>query len=130
VGTLALAMGLIASACGGGGGDPEGRTWMLTELGGAPALPGTLVTLTFFDGSISGTGGCNDFAVPAAWSDGDFIVESVVASTRRACETAVMSQEELFFRTLTQATRYEVDGDLLALRIDGSTGAQFSAEAP
>jgi heat shock protein HslJ len=57
-------------------------------------------------------------------------VESVVASTRRACETAVMSQEELFFRTLTQATRYEVDGDLLALRIDGSTGAQFSAEAP
>jgi heat shock protein HslJ len=128
--SILVVTAFVAAACGGGPGDPEGRTWTLVELRGAPALEGTLVTLTFSDGTVNGSGGCNDYAAPATWENGDLAIEGVVASTRRACAADVMEQEAAVLAMLSDATGYTVDGDHLRLLDAGDeVSARFTATA-
>lgn len=132
VATTLLLMGVIAGCGGGDAGDPTGRTWTLVELGSAPAVEGTLVTLTFSDGQISGSGGCNSYTGSAVWGeDGTLSVDPAVATTLMACEPPVMDQETAFFAMLAEAAEFRVDGDELVLSDDGGTAvARFTAAAP
>ena len=121
-----VAFGL--TACGGGTDDPTGRTWTLTELDGTPAIEGTLVTLTFSDGKVFGSGGCNQYNGSATWGEGDLTIEPTIASTRMACQEPVMNQESAFLAILPQATAYRVGGDALdLLDEDGAVLARLSA---
>jgi heat shock protein HslJ len=92
-------------------------------------VAGTTVTATFTeDGTVSGTAGCNRFT-------GDYLVdgESVqigpLATTRKACEADVMTQESAFIAAMQNATTVAIDGSALELRDDeGALQVSFTAE--
>jgi heat shock protein HslJ len=123
-------LALTAAACGGDAGDPDGRIWTLTQLDGAPTATGTLVTISFVDGEVTGSTGCNTYSSTATWSDGDLSIDPGIVATRRVCDAPIMEQEQRFLDLLLEADAYEVDGDELRL-FDGDTAfAVFTADAP
>ena len=126
IAVLALAM----AACGGDAGDPTGRTWLLTEMNGSPALAGTQVTISFVDGSVTGSGGCNTYTGSATWDGGDFELGEDTVATKIACDGAIMDQEQAFLAMLAAADGYEVDGDELRLLEGGEVIARFTSTAP
>jgi heat shock protein HslJ len=130
LGLLIATLTLVVAACGGDAGDPSGRTWTLTELDEAPALAGTLVTISFVDGEVTGSTGCNTYSGTATWGDGDLTVDPGLVATRRSCDAPIMDQEQRFLGVLLEADAYEVDGDELRLLDGGSVTARFSADAP
>lgn len=75
-----------------------------------PMVPPQIPELTadFTGGRITGSGGCNRFM-------GDYKTKAnqlsigVLASTRKACEQAVMTQEFKYLKALQGAQRYEVE---------------------
>ena len=85
----------------------EGVLWEVTGYNNgrqavvSPRI-GTRLTLTFQDGQVSGSSGCNRF-------HGQFTVEGSalqirpLATTRKACEDEVMTQEQAFLRALESA---------------------------
>ena len=64
---------------------PDGTSWRLATLRGAPVLGSTIATLTFERDHVFGTGGTNRFF--GGWSvDGDRLTFSKVgSSTRMRC---------------------------------------------
>ena len=91
--------------------------WYLSALGQTRVLPGTEVTAGFainedgVTGAMRGSGGCNAYQT----SIGENFAIGPVASTRRACETAVMDQENAFLAWLGTAYRYDRAGDQLLI---------------
>ena len=61
-----------------------------------PALAGTLVTISFVDGEITGSTGCNTYSGTATWGDGDLTVDPGLVATRRSCDAPIMDQEQRF----------------------------------
>ncbi|MDH4117231.1 MAG: META domain-containing protein [Acidimicrobiia bacterium] len=126
---LALAAGLVS--CSADAGDPTGRTWTLLDLQGTAAIDGTMVTITFADGQVSGSGGCNNYTGSATWDAGSISIDPALAATQVECDQPVMVQEQAFFSELPTASSYSVDGDRLRLTADdGETLATFTAAAP
>jgi heat shock protein HslJ len=102
----------------------EGVLWEVTGYNnGRQAVvspeTGTRLTLMFRDGEVSGSSGCNRF-------HGSFTVEGgalkirPLATTRKACEDEVMTQEQEFLRALESATTWGVVRGMLDVhRADG-----------
>jgi heat shock protein HslJ len=102
----------------------EGVQWEVTGYNnGRQAVvgpkTGTRLTLTFQDGRVSGSSGCNRF-------HGEFKVEGnalkvgPLATTRMACDESVMTQEQAFLRALESATTWDIVGGMLDVhRADG-----------
>lgn len=89
--------------------------WTVTSIGGEPILADTIVTLSIAgDHRVGGSGGCNSY-----FSEADFtalpLTFSPVASTKMACDTAVMAQEARFFAALGATAGYDFSGDALRL---------------
>jgi hypothetical protein len=89
---------------------------------------GTRLTLVFQDGQVSGGSGCNRF-------HGAYTVEANVltihplTTTRKACEEAVMVQEQKFLAALESAATWEiVNGVLDVHRADGERVLTASAD--
>jgi heat shock protein HslJ len=95
----------------------DNTTWFLAAMGDQPVLPDSEVAVAFeinadgVTGQISGSGGCNSFN--AAIGEGFAI--GPIASTRMACEQAVMDQESAFFAWLGTAYHYSQAGDQLLI---------------
>jgi uncharacterized lipoprotein YbaY len=110
-------------------------TWQLVEyLGpdGTMIEPTVPATISFADGQVSGSSGCNSFS--AAYTvNGDELTVGPAASTMMACEEAVMDQEQLFLENLGKAASYElVEDQLNILDAEGNvllTFEQGGAEA-
>jgi heat shock protein HslJ len=91
--------------------------WYLSDMGGAPVLPGSEVTAGFEinedggTGTVSGSGGCNAYNA----SIGENFAVGPFASTRKACETAVMDQENTYFAWMGTAYDYDRAGDQLLI---------------
>lgn len=95
-------------------------SWRLATISesGAPTpmVPPQIPELTadFAGGRVTGSGGCNRFM-------GDYKTKAnqlsigVLASTRKACEQAVMTQEFKYLKALQGAQRYEVDNQGLQI---------------
>lgn len=128
--SLVAILVLAVAACGDDAGDPSGRTWLLTEMDGSPALAGTQVTISFGDGSVTGSGGCNTFTGSATWDGGDFALGEDTVATKIACDGPIMDQEQAFLAMLAAADGYEVDGDELRLLEGGEVIARFTSSAP
>jgi heat shock protein HslJ len=102
----------------------EGVLWEVTGYNnGRQAVvsprTGSRLTLTFRDGEVSGSSGCNRF-------HGQFTVEGnalkirPLATTRMACEDEVMAQEQAFLRALESATTWAIVRGMLDVhRADG-----------
>lgn len=96
-----------------------GTSWTVVTINGGPAAPDARPTMVFaFDGSLSGSGGCNQYT-GSFRTDGDRITVGDLASTRMACEAALMAQEAAFSAALGGATTWSLteQGDL---ELDGS----------
>ncbi len=128
-----MAATILLAACTGAGGaatpgpsvDPpvgsaneslEGRTFLSTAAFGRALVPGSVVRLSFQDGQIGATGGCNSMGGPYA-IEGDRLVISRLATTEMACAPDLMDQDQWLADLLDGAT-IDLEGDTLTLAKD------------
>lgn len=107
------------------GGDPasllQGAEWTVVEIGGAPLVAGSKVTLDFApDGHLSGHASCNRFMSEYTLS-GEGLAIAKAAGTRMMCDDALMDQERRFLAVLGGAQNFSIasDGTLLLNAADG-----------
>lgn len=103
----------------------QGVNWYVTGFNnGRQAvvgpLLGTTLTLTFDQGHVYGSGGCNTFRA-AYTSEGNRLAIGPVASTRKACSAeGVMQQEREFLAALESVKVWAISGGMLDIhRADG-----------
>jgi heat shock protein HslJ len=116
----------------------EGVTWKVTGFNNGrsavvSAVTGTSLTLTFEDGMVRGSSGCNTFRAPYT-SEGNRLSIGPAVTTRMACGAeGVMEQERKFLAALETAQVWTVEsGTLDVHRADGervlnATGASGSS---
>ncbi len=81
------------------------------------------------DGNLSGSSGCNTYNATYETS-GQNIKIGPPATTRMACEQAVMDQETQYLAALQTAATYKIDGTKLEMRTaDGALAATFQKAA-
>ncbi len=102
----------------------EGVRWEVTGYNnGRQAVvspkTGTRLTVKFQGGKVSGSSGCNRFR-GAFTAEGSTLKIGPLATTRKACDDAVMTQEREFLRALESATTWDVVRGMLDVhRADG-----------
>jgi heat shock protein HslJ len=102
----------------------EGVLWEVTGYNNgrqAVVSPrnGTRLALTFLDGQVSGSGGCNRFHGAVTVEAGALKI-GPLATTRMACKAEVMAQEQDFLRALESAATWSIDRGMLDVhRADG-----------
>lgn len=103
----------------------EGVQWEVTGYNnGREAVvspkAGTLPTVMFEDGRVSGSSGCNRFHGPFTL-EGDTLAIGPLASTRKACEEGLMSQERELLSALESAATWQIERGMLDVhRADGA----------
>ncbi len=91
----------------------DGHTYLSTDLQGAVLVPGTVIRLSFTDGSLSANGGCNTMG--GAYSiAGDRLTTTQMFMTEMGCEEPRMQQDEWLARLLSDVT-FSLQADTLAL---------------
>ncbi|MBX3026861.1 META domain-containing protein [bacterium] len=103
----------------------DGVAWEVTGFNNGrhavvSPLLGTTLTLTFQDGTVSGTSGCNTFRASYTRDERRLSI-GPAAVTRTHCDgRGVMQQEREFLAALESTTTWAIDRDLLDLhRADG-----------
>lgn len=102
----------------------EGVVWEVTGYNnGRQAVVGPKVgsrlTLMFQDGQVSGSAGCNNFHGSYSRA-GKALTIQPLATTRKACEDALMIQEQEFLKALQSATTWNITRGMLDVhRADG-----------
>ena len=103
----------------------EGVTWKVTGFNNGrqavvSTVTGTTITLTFEDGMVRGSAGCNTFRAPYT-SDGNRLSIGAAATTRKLCPAeGVMDQERQFLAALKTTKVWTVEsGTLDVHRADG-----------
>ena len=100
----------------------EGSEWTL--------VGGMGQTLLLDGGHASGSGGCNRFAGGYALEHGRLSFEPL-ASTRMACEPAVLQAESDFFSALERTVHASLaDGELVLADAAGTELLRFALTAP
>lgn len=101
-----------------------GVNWKVTNFNNnRHAVVGVLgesrLTLSFKDGQVSGSAGCNHFHGKYS-TDGNKLEFGPLATTRRACAEPLMTQEREFLAALASAVTWTIDGNVLDMhRADG-----------
>jgi heat shock protein HslJ len=115
--------------------DLGGTSWIVTGYNNGKqavvsVMAGTELTANFdANGQLSGSAGCNTYSA-AYKTEGDKISIGPAATTRKACELAVMDQEQQYLAALSTAATYRIDGTKLELRTaDGALAATFQKAA-
>ena len=103
----------------------EGVTWDVTGFNNGRSavvgpIVGTTLTLSFADGTVQGSAGCNTFRATYT-SKGDHLDIGPAITTRMACPgDGVMQQEQQFLTALSTATTWTLQGGMLDVhRADG-----------
>jgi len=111
----------------------EKTQWVMTlyyrQASMISALNGTEITAQFVAGTVSGSGGCNDYSAKYSTDDAGQLTIASPIRTKMACASddgsdGVMTQEDVVLTNLEQADTYEVRGDKLTIS-DGSGQALF-----
>jgi heat shock protein HslJ len=118
-------LGLLLSACGDSGdenasaGPPpfEGIPWVVTSGLDAPGAAEHAPSMTFDDGEVSGSAGCNTFRGRFT-TTGDTLDISGPAVTLMACVGPQGAVEREFLDKLARVTRWRMDGEELVLAAD------------
>lgn len=108
-----------------------GTDWSLVTLGNDDVVAGSTLTLSFStDGRVSGDSGCNRF-MGNYEANGPRLTLSQLASTRRAClSDALNQQEQAYLRALESVVRYQASGGQLILTTDADLALTFSPLTP
>ncbi len=96
-----------------------------------PMVPASELTADFANGRIAGSGGCNRFH-GAYKTTGNQLSIGPLATTFKACEEGVMTQESNYLKALQAAQRYEVNQNGLQIFYttdQGSGVLRFVAQA-
>jgi heat shock protein HslJ len=102
----------------------EGVQWEVTGYNNGRhavvgPMVGTRLTVMFQDGQVSGSSGCNRFH-GAFTAEGSALTIQPLATTRMACDEAVMIQEQEFLGALQTATTWDIVRGMLDVhRADG-----------
>src|SRR5262245_24976892 len=120
-----------AAASGGGAGAaaPElvGTAWALGDLPGQ-VLNDVRPTIAFSgDGTVSGSGGCNDFSGNYT-VDGSKLTFGPLASTQKACGDAVDNLEQAYLAALQATQSYEITSDAKLKLTAGATTLTFAVQ--
>lgn len=113
----------LAASCGDDSGseeDLDGRTFLLDSSEGFEPVAGTTVRLSFHDGELSMSAGCNSHSGEYAVRDGVLIVESL-SSTEIGCDPPRHEQDELLADFLTSEPELSLDDERLTLSDDDIT---------
>lgn len=89
--------------------DLNGTTWTLLELNpDQSALADTPVTISFADGKISGSGGCNNYngGFTLAGDNPFGMTVGPVVSTKMACPDPILNQETAYFTALEKVSQW------------------------
>ena len=95
----------------------DGSEWVLVQIDGEVALPGSETTLIFEVDRIHGSGGCNNYFASYTLSEDGGIEFGPAGSTMMFCHEpeGVMDQEVSFLQMLAEVSRVLTDGDQLIL---------------
>ena len=88
-----------------GWGDPDDLTAPLTD---------TEITAQFEGDRLTGSAGCNNYVTSYAASNGTLSFDPI-ASTRRACPSPILDQENQYLTALSNVDAYAIEGDRLVL---------------
>jgi heat shock protein HslJ len=105
------------STAGGASGPPatlDGHTYLSTGITGADLVPGTQVRLSFTDGNLSASAGCN--IMGGTYSiDGDRLVTTQLSMTEMGCDEQRARQDEWLAGFLGSTVTLALDADTLTL---------------
>ena len=99
---------------------PDGSTWILQTLDGAPVFGGTFVWLRLDGDTYSGFDGCNTFGgrfedgKPVASGDGEFAAPPTFR-TLIGCPESIEGQADSYIELLEQGERFRVVDDRLEI---------------
>lgn len=89
--------------------------WQLIMFDENPVVPDSLVTLILGEEGVGGSGGCNAYGGDYE-TDGDAITFGDLFSTMMYCmDEGIMEQEISYLQSLSQATRYQIVGEILTI---------------
>lgn len=101
--------------------------WRVEDIDQGGVIDNSMVTMLFEqENRISGSTGCNQYTGNVSLDDKAFQV-TTVASTRRACVTALAKQEQRFLDALNDAVRYEIESNTWLLVFDASNKQRLKA---
>ncbi len=105
----------------------EGGMWLTRT---DRAARGADLTLSFYDGGISGVAGCNSYGSEAELGDGSITLNTeMFFYTAMFCDVeGVMAQEERYLELLPRVTRYGVYGDHLFMQTEDDVFVLFRLE--
>lgn len=133
--TLLLATTLLVAACasGGAGASPtpvpsptppasggtvpaglDGRTFLVTRAEGRVLVGGSQIRITFKDGQLSASAGCNSMGGEYR-VDGATLTVGMLSMTDMACAEPLMAQDAWFSTFLSGGVTYALDGNTLTL---------------
>lgn len=114
--SLALLALVLLAACGTAPGAPdvEGRTFTGETTEGFDLVPGSEITVTFTDGQVSASAGCNTMFGAAEWS-GDTLEVENLAMTAMGCDEERHQQDETVAQLLTGGPTVTVQGTTLTI---------------
>lgn len=126
-----LLTGSLLAACGDDSTEPaattpavmpqlDGRTFLSTGSTGFVLVDGTRVRLTFADGNVGASAGCNQMGGAYQVVDGVLVVDSL-ATTDMACEEPLMDQDQMLADLLTGGPAVRLVGDTLTLTVPDAT---------
>ena len=104
-----------------GGGTPataedlDGKTFASTGSTGYELVADTVVSLTFTDGNLSFSAGCNTMNAGYEMTDGTLALTSEVAGTLMGCPPDLQAQDEWLSGFVADSPTATVDGDGLTL---------------
>jgi heat shock protein HslJ len=111
----------------------EGATWRLASIahtdGQLYVVPNSVeATVTFANGSVSGSGGCNRYTASYTVDDGKLTI-GLAASTMMACPEPQTAVEQPFMAALAATMAYKIeDGQLSLLDAGGRKIATFKMQ--
>lgn len=109
--------------------DIGGREWILSRINEEPVPKGLGISLTYDDGRIKGSAGCNRYFADMKDLEGSGggIRIGPVGSTRKACPDEVMHMESSYLQKLGNVTSFGFVGRQLVLswNAEGKSGALF-----
>ncbi|HEY7809853.1 MAG TPA: META domain-containing protein [Allosphingosinicella sp.] len=102
-------------------GNIRDRDWRAQDVNGTPVTGDKALTLRIAEARATGSSGCNTYSAPVIESSADRLELGPIASTRMACDAAVMEQEARFLAILAAARSYSRygNGSLSVIAPDG-----------
>jgi heat shock protein HslJ len=98
-------------------------SWVLESLNGQPIDVAAGISLAFSDGgTLNGSDGCNDYTAGYTVNGTTISILPPVGTTQNACPATVVEQSTAYLAALTEAARYQLEGEKLELLASDGTG--------